>query len=330
MCKEIKKRDKRDSGLFIRVFIFQVFVCALTFLFFFILKVIAPSRYLIVSDSLKYAMKGSNVREGFNNVCFNLRKFFSNASNTFFIEPGTNMPANEHIKTLAENNIVKDECFNHEDIYNPEIENFNKINIETESNKDSNKQANEADAKTEKKTNQLQAEQPKAEQPMAEQPKAEKPKAKQPPAEQPKAEQPKIEPPKKEKLEFKYPLKGKISSGYGERENPLKKGEKDFHHGVDILVKKGTPIFAVADGVVSEVSKSAKSGNFIFIKHENNYETLYAHCDKILVPKGKNIKQGDKIADSGQTGNVSGPHLHFGVKKDGKWINPKDILPNLK
>lgn len=129
---------------------------------------------------------------------------------------------------------------------------------------------------------------------------------------------------------FKQPLKGKISSKYGFREDPLgKKQNKDFHYGVDISVRDGTPIVAIADGIVNRTAKSEKSGNFIFIKHGEKYESLYAHCSKILVPAGRSVKQGETVALSGRSGNVTGAHLHFGLKENGKWVDPLNVFPNL-
>lgn len=129
---------------------------------------------------------------------------------------------------------------------------------------------------------------------------------------------------------FMKPLKGNISSKYGARLNPLtKKQERDFHHGVDISVCDGTPICSIFDGIVQKVASSEKSGNFVFIKHGEFYESLYAHCSKILVSKGDVVKKGQKIALSGHSGNVTGAHLHLGIKRNGNWIDPIEVLPNL-
>lgn len=129
---------------------------------------------------------------------------------------------------------------------------------------------------------------------------------------------------------FMKPLKGSVCSKYGKRLNPLtKKEEKDFHHGVDISVCDGTPIYSIFDGIVQKVSSSERSGNFVFVKHGEFYESLYAHCSKILVSKGDAVKKGQKIALSGHSGNVTGAHLHLGIKRNGHWIDPVEVLPNL-
>ncbi len=129
---------------------------------------------------------------------------------------------------------------------------------------------------------------------------------------------------------FMKPLKGNVCSHYGIRRNPLtKKEEKDFHHGVDISVCDGTPICSIFDGVVQKVASSERSGNFVFVKHGEFYESLYAHCSKILVSQGDVVKKGQKIALSGHSGNVTAAHLHLGIKRNGHWINPVEVLPNL-
>ncbi len=127
---------------------------------------------------------------------------------------------------------------------------------------------------------------------------------------------------------FKQPIKGKISSKYGLRENPLLKGKKDFHNGVDIVACCGTPVLAIADGIVNVASNSEKSGNYISISHGEFYESLYAHCSKLLISQGSSVKKGDVIALSGNSGKVTGAHLHLGIKKNGNWIDPTEVFPN--
>ena len=130
-------------------------------------------------------------------------------------------------------------------------------------------------------------------------------------------------------INFKLPLKGKISSKFGFRPNPLIKGKTTFHHGVDIGVIDGTPVLSIGDGIVKKISNSRKSGKYVSIKHGDIYESLYAHCSKIFVSPGNVVKKGDRIALSGRSGNVTGAHLHLGIKKNGSWIDPAEIFPNL-
>lgn len=130
-------------------------------------------------------------------------------------------------------------------------------------------------------------------------------------------------------FEFKQPAHGRISSKFGKRESPLTGKPNEVHNGVDIVVGDGTPVIAMADGVITKKSSSKCFGNFFFIQHEDGYESLYAHCSEILVEPGNSVAGGQLVAKSGHSGLVTGPHLHFGIKKDGKWIDPSKIFPKL-
>lgn len=112
------------------------------------------------------------------------------------------------------------------------------------------------------------------------------------------------------------------SSAFGWREHPVDGGEK-FHHGLDMAVNDGTDVKAFADGTVDFIGDSPDIyGLYIQISHANGVKTFYAHNSELLVQKGQTIKAGDVIAKSGDTGNVTGPHLHFEIKKDGILLNP--------
>ncbi|MDR2137120.1 MAG: M23 family metallopeptidase [Synergistaceae bacterium] len=124
---------------------------------------------------------------------------------------------------------------------------------------------------------------------------------------------------------MKWPVDGKISSGFGKR------GKRSFHWGIDIPMPKGTPIFATLDGVVLETctTKSKKYrgyGNSALIDHGNGIVTMYAHCDVVKVKKGQVIKQGDIVGLVGNTGRTTTHHLHFEVRKNGKAENPISYL----
>ncbi|MCQ4864274.1 M23 family metallopeptidase [Pseudoflavonifractor phocaeensis] len=112
-----------------------------------------------------------------------------------------------------------------------------------------------------------------------------------------------------------------VSSGYGWREHPVDGGEK-FHNGVDLAVNDGTHVKAFADGTVDYIGESPIYGLYTQIDHGNGVTTFYAHCGKLLVQQGQSVKMGDVIAESGETGNATGPHLHFEIKKDGVLLNP--------
>ena len=124
------------------------------------------------------------------------------------------------------------------------------------------------------------------------------------------------------------PAMGIISSGFGYREHPLS-GEEKFHNGVDLAVEKGTEVQAFADGVVDFIGKSDAYGNYVQLRHANGVTSFYAHCSELLLPKGTEVKAGDVIALSGDTGDVTGPHLHFELKVDGIRVDPADHIETL-
>lgn len=115
----------------------------------------------------------------------------------------------------------------------------------------------------------------------------------------------------------------RISSGYGYRTYYIY-GKKvtDFHRGIDIPSAIGTDIYAAQTGKVIVATKHSSYGNYIVVDHGGGISTLYAHCSKLLVSVGDTVKQGDHIAEMGATGNVTGPHLHFEVRVDGKIQDP--------
>lgn len=115
-----------------------------------------------------------------------------------------------------------------------------------------------------------------------------------------------------------------ISSYYGWRDLY---GKRDFHLGVDMPDKKGSPIYASDGGEVIWAGYSPSYGYSIRIKHSNGYETLYAHLEKMHVGYGDSIYQGQHIADMGSTGVAYGVHLHFEVRLNGNTVNPIKYLP---
>jgi murein DD-endopeptidase MepM/ murein hydrolase activator NlpD len=116
------------------------------------------------------------------------------------------------------------------------------------------------------------------------------------------------------------PVKGVLSSSFGWRTHPVS-GVYKFHFGTDIAADVGTKIAAFADGTVEYVGQSNEYGLYVQIQHSNNVKTFYCHCSKICVNEGQTVKAGDKIAEVGSTGDSTGPHLHFEVKKDGIFLN---------
>lgn len=122
-----------------------------------------------------------------------------------------------------------------------------------------------------------------------------------------------------------WPAKGFITDGFGYRIDPFT-GKRAFHEGIDISARRGTPVVAPADGIVSMAGKTKGYGNFVVINHQNNIETRYGHLRDIFVKKGQIVKRGDVIGTVGNTGRSTGPHLHFEVRVNGKAVNPRDYI----
>ena len=124
-------------------------------------------------------------------------------------------------------------------------------------------------------------------------------------------------------LGFDYcaPVAGTISSDFGYREHPTE-GEERFHYGVDLAADTGTEVRCFADGVVTAVGDSSSYGRYCVVAHEGGYSTLYAHCSRITASSGAAVSRGQKIAEVGETGMATGPHLHFELQRDGTYLNP--------
>ena len=123
---------------------------------------------------------------------------------------------------------------------------------------------------------------------------------------------------------FVNPLNGTVSSGFGARESKYQK-VSGYHTGVDIAAESGTPIVASMEGIVDFVSNEGDYGKHIKIRC-NNVTTLYAHCSKIFVKEGQIVASGQKIANVGNTGNSTGPHLHFEIRVEDRFVDPAKII----
>ena len=122
---------------------------------------------------------------------------------------------------------------------------------------------------------------------------------------------------------LKSPLKyAHVNSGFGSRFHPVLNYVGN-HNGVDYQASVGTPVWAVSDGTVTKAGWDHGGGNIFCVKHVMSFETCYMHLSKILVKAGQRVAPKLVIAESGNTGAwATGPHLHFGLKRGGKWTNP--------
>lgn len=122
-------------------------------------------------------------------------------------------------------------------------------------------------------------------------------------------------------FDYTTPVKGALTSGFGYREHPLE-GEERFHYGLDIAADSGTAVGCFADGQVTAVGESSSYGKYCVVSHGNGWSTLYAHCSKITAASGTAVEEGGKIAEVGETGMATGPHLHFELIQNGTYLNP--------
>lgn len=128
----------------------------------------------------------------------------------------------------------------------------------------------------------------------------------------------------KENCSIIKPLEGQITSRYGVRNSSYANVTK-YHTGIDIAENIGVAIYAAMEGTVELVSTKGDLGNHISIVN-GDVSTVYAHCSVILVKEGQQVKQGEKIAEVGATGNVTGPHLHFEIKRNNSYVDPDLVI----
>lgn len=123
------------------------------------------------------------------------------------------------------------------------------------------------------------------------------------------------------------PTKGWLTSRFGYRKSPFT-SRREFHKGLDIANQEGTKIIAPADGIVKFTGKKGLLGIVMIIDHGHGMVTRYGHLGKILQKRGNKIKRGDVIAEMGNTGRSTGPHLHYEVHLNGVPVNPIKYILN--
>jgi murein DD-endopeptidase MepM/ murein hydrolase activator NlpD len=126
-------------------------------------------------------------------------------------------------------------------------------------------------------------------------------------------------------LLFIYPVLSRVTSSFGWRNSPIT-GERHYHAAVDLAGATGTPVKAAMDATVSTVGHNPTFGKFIILSHDGGYQSMYAHLSTVSVKQGDRVSQGGKIGEVGATGLSTGPHLHFAVYKNGRAVNPLDLL----
>lgn len=121
------------------------------------------------------------------------------------------------------------------------------------------------------------------------------------------------------------PSEAWISSRFGNRLDPFT-GDVEMHAGLDICTRMGTLVMATADGMVAERREDAQFGRCLVLNHKYGLETLYGHLLRFAVEPGQKVKRGQVIGYVGQTGRATAPHVHYGVRQNGRWINPMPYI----
>jgi murein DD-endopeptidase MepM/ murein hydrolase activator NlpD len=120
---------------------------------------------------------------------------------------------------------------------------------------------------------------------------------------------------------FRWPAHGRVIAGFGPKPN----GQQN--DGINLALPEGTPVKASEDGVVAYAGNELKGyGNLVLIRHNNGYVTAYAHASELLVKRNDQVKRGQVIARSGQTGSVTSPQLHFEIRKGSAPVDPTPFL----
>jgi len=121
------------------------------------------------------------------------------------------------------------------------------------------------------------------------------------------------------------PVRGWVTSHFGYRLDPFS-GRRSLHRGLDVAARKGTPIIAPAEGVVSFSGPYGGYGNTVIVFHGYGVSTLYAHAEDLLVRAGQRVNRGDVLATVGMTGRTTGAHLHYEVRVNGIQVDPRKYI----
>lgn len=122
---------------------------------------------------------------------------------------------------------------------------------------------------------------------------------------------------------FAWPVSGNIRRGFASRSRT-----SDYHDGIDIAAAPGTAVRATAAGKIAFAGEEPRQfGKLVVIDHGNGWQSAYAFLDRITVKEGEDVRQGERIGFSGQTGRARGPELHFELRRDNRPVDPEDQLP---
>lgn len=130
-------------------------------------------------------------------------------------------------------------------------------------------------------------------------------------------------------MKFSPPLrdyrKSRITSRFGLRRDP-RYNREEFHYGIDIKAQSGEKVFAAAGGTVTFAGRQRGFGKLLIIDHGERVSTVYGHLSSLAVGEGEAVEEGSFIGTVGRTGNATGVHLHFEIRKEGKALDPLEYL----
>ena len=293
--KETSYKKKNKKGTVKRLFM-QAFVCLSIYIIFY---AVTNREYVFSQDFRKdvglFFNEKTKISEFYGNAKAFLKSKFNNA--------------NENVEnTNAENTNAENTNTDNAGAENKENKDSTENKTETTENKDENiGGAQENNEQTNEEQKQVTEEKKEENKELSEQEQMEK-------------EAKEI----KEKISFIAPIKGRISSTFGWR-NPTTASVPKYHTGVDIAANEGTIIKSATDGKVIMASSAGDYGNHYQIQIDDVI-IVYAHCKKLYLKEGDIVKQGQNIAEVGSTGNSTGPHLHFEIRKNGKKIDPQLVV----
>jgi murein DD-endopeptidase MepM/ murein hydrolase activator NlpD len=125
---------------------------------------------------------------------------------------------------------------------------------------------------------------------------------------------------------FRFPLRSyRLTSAYGPRRNPVT-GNLRIHHGFDLAAPEGTEVYAAGDGIIAEIGSDPVYGTYLVIKHGETWTSLYGHLSKIETTLRTAVRSGNLIGRVGSTGQSTGPHLHFELRRNGEALDPSGYL----
>lgn len=123
-----------------------------------------------------------------------------------------------------------------------------------------------------------------------------------------------------------WPITGRVTSSFGERQNPIETGEMEFHEGIDIAAARGTPVHATANGVIQTAGHETGYGRVIIVDNGHGIQTLFGHLSGFAVTQGEQVRIGQIIGYVGDSGWSTGDHLHYEVIIHGTPVNPHPFL----